>query len=151
MSKVMVAVQGEVKVWPEGIGEDPIIAVDSVVELQTGGVQAEVKGLDLGDLQEFLEKMWDRDTGAPSVGSASGFRTGKKDAKITVVGAEGLAVLRVYNQKASELNEEVSAGQYVTYKGERTDELWELVYLLPGQSLELQVIESNAVTISLYA
>lgn len=152
MSRIRVKLTGAAKVFPNGIGKSLGLKEDTYVKMENDTFEMQVdNALPLIDsvtvvaIYEFLKKMWKRDTTAPSVGAV-----GREDGVIEVTAESGVALLRIYSRKAHDLNVEVSAGDYINYKGEVTDEPWETTILLPGQTLSLELIQSNAVTLALY-
>jgi hypothetical protein len=128
---------------------EPVVDATVLVESATAVPQQADVGFTA--VVDFLKALAARDIAAPAFGSASKLKEfQKEDGYLRVQAVDGAALVRVYHQQASELNEEVSAGKYVKPNGERTDEPWTETILFPGMELETPVIESNAVTIAIY-
>jgi hypothetical protein len=152
MSKIEVRVNGAALYYPAGMFEDAEFVENDAVLVASKTQQPTRETSGFNAVVDFLKALVARDVAAPAFGSASSLKDREQyEGTLTVQATEGAALVRVYHQQYSELNEEVSAGKYVTASGERTDEPWHDELLMPGEVLQTPVIESNAITIAIYS
>jgi len=153
MSVIKVDVVGTAKYFPDGMFDDPVVVTDGpvIVEANMTGMMVTGDG-SMSALLDTLKALANRDMAAPSFGSASSLPDREKfEGELRLTVEQGVALLRVYHQQASEFNLEVSGGKYIALNGEPTDEPWETIILAPGTPLTVPVIESNAITVAIYA
>lgn len=153
MSKLNIEVIGTADYYPEGMFGEPEEVVDATVVVEANATGVQTVGKDgFNAIVSTLQSLAARDAVAPAFGSASSLQEREKyEAALRIAVVEGIALLRIYHQKASEFNLEVSAGEYLTPDGQPTDEPWSSRVLGEGDTLNVAVIESNAITIAIYA
>ena len=153
MSKLNIEVIGTANYYPEGMFGEPEEVVDAAVVVEANATGVQTVGKDgFNAIVDALKSLAARDAQAPAFGSASSLQEREKyEAALRIAVVEGIALLRIYHQKASEFNLEVSAGEYLTPDGQPTDEPWSTRVLGEGDTLNVTVIESNAITVAIYA
>lgn len=150
--QVMIDVMdGEAVVYPDGFSEDGVeLSEGNSFSLFVPKTEGVPEG---GSLEDFIKVKFDKDVGAPGVGSAS--KPFKPKSGVVRFTPGGMLLVRRYNAlnpTVETFGREVvpESEMYVKADGSLTGDLWETMIVPPNKTVEVAMIEANKLTLAFY-